>query len=375
MRIAIIPSWYDSPSAPARGSFIKAQAEGLSARGHDILMIIPDRDGSGRLLSLTKGTENGIRCIRISVPTPWHRLFGFYLPKVFASIISKEIKEFAPNLVHAHAVRPAGILAFHALRESSIPYVLTEHSGPLEKFWWTAHGKRQIAIAYQNASRLFAVSDFLRQDMLKHFGNAANSASVLFNGVHMDSFALGRQPPMKGSFLFVGSLEKEKGLHVLLNALGSLPKELSWTLTVVGIGAEEGNLRKQAGKLELFEKIVWLGTQKHRDMPDIYASHDYVVVPSLHETFSMVCAEALASARPVIAALSGGPEEVVPRFGGKLIPANDVEALSECLVEALRGLLYFDAERAVQHIREKFSMEGLLTNLENAYASLFRSGD
>ena len=60
----------------------------------------------------------------------------------------------------------------------------------------------------------------------------------------------------------------------------------------------------------------------------------------------------------------------MPACGGRLIPADNVNALSESLVEALSGLLYFEAERAVRHIKEKFSMEGLITNLEKAYADL-----
>lgn len=375
MRIAIIPSWYHSPLAPARGSFIKAQAEGLQARGHDVLVLATDRDSDRKLLSLAESNENGVRCIRISVPAPWHRLLGFYVPRVLASIIKREIMKFCPDIVHAHAARPAGTIVFHALKRSCIPYVLTEHSGPLENFWWTFHGKRQIALAYQSASRLFAVSDFLRLAMIAQFGNIALETSVLFNGLDTDLFIPRRSPPMRGSLLFVGSLEKEKGLHILLNSLCSMPDKLPWKLTVVGQGRQERNLRNLAFQLGISEKIVWSGAKMYHDMPNIYASHDFVVVPSLHETFSMVCAEALASARPVIAAMCGGPEEIVPAYGGRLIPANNVKALAECLAEALNGSMHFESERAALHIKEKFSMEVLISKLESVYSSLISSGD
>ena len=251
LRIAIIPSWYNSCVAPARGSFVKAQAEGLHSRGHEVLLLVPDRDSDRRLLHPTESVENGLKCIRISVPSPWHRVLGFYLPSALASVFSKQISKFSPDVVHAHAVRPAGVLAACALKHTSIPFVLTEHSGPLKKFWWTPHGKRHIALAYQNASCLFAVSDFLRLEMVKHFGNIVKDATILSNGVNTDFFVSDNQPPARGKLLFVGALEHEKGLQILLKSLVAIPDSLKWTLTVVGVGAEDKSLRHQASKLGL----------------------------------------------------------------------------------------------------------------------------
>ncbi len=375
MKIAIIPSWYNSPFAPARGSFIKAQADGLRARGHDVLLLVPDRDSDRRLLCVTEGVEDGVRCIRISVPAPWHRLLGFYLPAILASVFSEQISIFSPDVVHAHAVRPAGVLASRALEHKSIPYVLTEHSGPLKKFWWTPHGRHHITMAYQNASRLFAVSDFLRRDMVKHFGEVVQKTTVLPNGINTEFFASKDRPPGKGKLLFVGGLERGKGLHVLLNSLKTIPVSIRWHLTVVGIGEESVSLRSQALKQGLSDRIEWLGAVPYQDMPGIYESHDYVLVPSLHETFSMVCAEALACARPVIASRCGGPEEVVPSFGGKLVPPDDENALSEALLEAFGGSIVFEASETIDHVREKFSMDSLLDRLENVYANLIELGD
>ena len=375
LRIAIIPSWYNSAVAPARGSFVKAQAEGLQSRGHEVLLLVPDRDSDRRLLHPTESVENGLKCIRISVPSPWHRVLGFYLPSALASVFSKQISKFSPDVVHAHAVRPAGVLASCALKNKSIPYVLTEHSGPLKKFWWTLHGKRHIALAYKNASCLFAVSDFLRLEMVKHFGNIVKNTTVLSNGVNTDFFVSDNRPPAKGKLLFVGALEHEKGLQILLKSLVAIPDSLRWTLTVVGDGTEDKSLRRQASKLGLSDKIQWLGSLPYRDMPRIYESHDYVVVPSLHETFSMVCAEALACARPVIASRCGGPEEVVPSFGGKLVPPGDENALSKSLLDALQNAIAFEADRTIEHIRDKFSMDNLLDRLENVYSNLIASED
>ena len=375
MKIAIIPSWYNSPSAPTRGSFILDQAQGLRSRGYEILMIIPDRDAEGRLLSVTETFEDGLRCLRIAVPAPWHRLIGFYYPRLLGKIIGQVIDEFTPDIVHAHAVRPAGVLAVHALKNRNIPLCLTEHSGPLNAFWWTPHGKRQIVRAYQGATQLLAVSDFLRQEMGYHFGSAINGTDILHNGLDIERFSPLSMAPQQGKLLFVGGLEPTKGLGILFDALTRIPGQVEWTLSVVGTGPLEKELRVEASTLGLSERIKWFGAVDHDDMGQIYAQHDYIVVPSIHETFSLVCAEALACGRAVIATRCGGPLEIVPDFGGRLVEPNNPEALAEALEAALAGAVNFDQDRVLHHIHSKFSMSSLLDRLETIYQTLLPASE
>lgn len=375
MKIAIIPSWYNSSSAPTRGSFILDQAQGLRSRGHEILVIIPDRDAEGSLFSVIETLEDGLRCLRIAVPAPWHRLIGFYFPRLLGKIIEQAIDEFMPDIVHAHAVRPAGVLAVHALRNRNIPCCLTEHSGPLSAFWWTMHGKRQMANAYRGATRIFAVSDFLRKEMIYYFGSEVHGANVLYNGLNIERFSTNSPPPKLGKLLFVGGLEPKKGLSVLFKALIKIPEIVKWRLTIVGTGPLEEMLKFEAVKLGLEQHIDWLGCVDHDRMGQIYAEHDFVVVPSIHETFSLVCAEALACRRPVIATRCGGPLEVVPNSGGLLVEPNNPEEFSKALLSALTGTVSFDLDSSLEHVRCKFSMVSLLDELEAIYEELLRDAE
>ncbi len=375
MKVAIIPSWYNSPRAPSRGSFIRVQAEGLSARGHEVSLVVLDRDSDGKLFDIERTLENGLHCTRISVPAPMHRLFGFYMPKVLSKIVRTEILKIKPEVVHAHAARPAGVVAQYALTNLDIPYILTEHSGPLKAFWWTAHGKRQIARSYQKSKRLFAVSEFLKKEMLQQFGNAAATAKVLHNGINTALFSCKGEPPDEGKFLFIGGLEPKKGLEILLTAFARLSSEVKWSLTVVGQGPLLDRLRKIASHLKISDRIFWVGPVEHEYMANIYAEHDFIVVPSIHETFSLVCAEALACGRPVIATRCGGPEEVIPQGGGILVPVGDVTALSCALLDALSGEIEFDAQKNIDYVVSTFSLDRLINELENVYANLIESGD
>ena len=65
----------------------------------------------------------------------------------------------------------------------------------------------------------------------------------------------------------------------------------------------------------------------------------------------------------------------MPSFGGKLVPPGDENALSKSLLDALQNAIAFEADRTIEHIRDKFSMDNLLDRLENVYSNLIASED
>lgn len=374
MKVAIVPSWYNSDRAPSRGSFVKNQAMALAQRGLSVIVVAFDRDAPGPLLRVRRSVEDGLAHVRIAVPSPWHRLLGFYAPAFLARRLAAVLDTEAPDVVHAHAVRPAGVVTGLALAARNIPWCLTEHSGPLSAFWWTPHGKRQIDRAYGAADRLFGVSNNLMQEMRRCFPRGAAKAELLYNGIDTDIFKPDRDDLRSpgARLLFVGGFVAGKGVSDLLRAVSSLPANVDWTLSLVGAGALEPGLRGEARTLGIADRLQWLGAIPHGVMPQIYAEHDLLVVSSVAETFSLVSAEALACGVPVVATKCGGPEEVVGPLGLPLVPPGDHEALARAILDMLGRLSVFDRGAAVRSIAERFSMSALATRLETIYAQLVR---
>jgi len=374
VKIAIVPSWYSSDRAPSRGSFVKEQAMALVRRGHSVSVIAFDRDASGPVLRMRYGVEDGVPHVRIAVPSPWHRLLGFYAPKILAHRLAAVLREERADIVHAHAVRPAGVVVNLALANSGSSWCLTEHSGPLRAFWWTAHGHRQMDHAYAAAGRLFGVSASLVREMNCYFPRGGAQAQVLYNGIDTDMFCRSNSPPRApgARLLFVGSLVEGKGVLDLLGAVSALPQYLDWSLSLVGAGPEEKALRVAAEERSISDRLRWLGSVPRDSMPSIYAKHDLLVVPSKAETFSLVSAEALACGVPVVATRCGGPEEVIGPLGLPLVAPGDVAALSEAILGMLGRLSSFDRQAAAKSIEQRFSMAGLAARLETIYAEMVR---
>jgi len=116
-------------------------------------------------------------------------------------------------------------------------------------------------------------------------------------------------------------------VDLLLRAMEELP---GVRLKILGNGPQEGQLRRQAARAGLEERVDFLGRIPREDMGKAYAQAACVVVPSrTPETFGLVGIEALRHGTPVIASRTGGVGEWL-REGetGRLFPSGDPGALA-----------------------------------------------
>jgi glycosyltransferase involved in cell wall biosynthesis len=115
-------------------------------------------------------------------------------------------------------------------------------------------------------------------------------------------------------------------------------------------------LERRAHELGIADRVHFLGPLANADLPRYHAVSDAFVIPSTdHETFCIAACEAMACARPVIAARTGGLPEVV-RDGetGYLVPPSDAQALAERI-----GMLLDDAA-----LRQRLGANGRAWTLE-----------
>ena len=123
----------------------------------------------------------------------------------------------------------------------------------------------------------------------------------------------GRGTPPK--LLYAGRLLYWKGVHIAISAFAQLHRRLPASrFTIVGRGPEEGRLRAEA--LDLADNIDFVPWLPQQRLFELYASHDLLVFPSLHDSSGGVVLEALSQGLPVVCLDLGGPKEIVtPRSG------------------------------------------------------------
>lgn len=362
MRVMVVASWYRSENHSTRGSFIREQALAIAELGVEVHVVSIDR--SRPRLPLTVLTSRDGPLVEHSIAAIWplHRLLGFYLPWPLIWKLRNIADSVQPDVVHAHAVRPAGYIAS---RLQGFPLVITEHSGPLREFWSTAHGFRQIESAYLKADRRIAVSTALMQEIEDLFPGTRGLWEVVPNGIDTSLFACPSQPQRAGDVLYVGSLDENKDVPTLLDAMASLADSTS--LTIAGTGPAEGTIRRRTESLGIADRVSLLGPVSRQQVAELMQSHTVFALPSRRETFGIVCAEALSCGTPVVATRCGGPEYVVPEFGGKLVPVGDAEAFAGALRQVLMNPGKFSPRRLHDYVAENFSMTSVATRLQQVY--------
>jgi glycosyltransferase involved in cell wall biosynthesis len=136
---------------------------------------------------------------------------------------------------------------------------------------------------------------------------------------------------------YVGNLVHEKGVDLLVEAMGLLVRSgrRDLDLALVGAGGLAEPLQKRAAELGITEHLRFVGRRPHEEIARWIAAADAFCLPSRREGCPNVVLEALACGRPVVAARVGGVPELVSPGTGVLVQPESPEALAAGLREAL----------------------------------------
>jgi glycosyltransferase involved in cell wall biosynthesis len=273
--------------------------------------------------------------VRIFTRTPgpglWHGIPVERLGSSFA--LPFALRRFAPDMVHAHgARRPFAASSLLAARLLRIPSVFTAHCFYPAHSWASALKKGLFDstlgwLGLQSAGQLIALTSNDKHDAIL-LGAPAGRFQIIPNAIRLEDPL---PPPLPGSphsLLFVGRLDPVKRIDVLLAALAELP---GFHLTVIGPdGGHRAALEAHTQRLGLTSRVEFLGEVDNATLAAAYARCGLFVLPSAYEGLPTVALEAMAAARPVLAAASGGTAHLIrPGENGFLFdPYNLPELIS-----------------------------------------------
>lgn len=141
-----------------------------------------------------------------------------------------------------------------------------------------------------------------------------------------------------GSVLFVGRLEPDKGVDVLLRAFATVARARPEArLRVVGAGAERVPLERLARELGLAERVEFLGHVPRADVRPLFERAVALALPSRGESFGQVNLEAMAAGTPVVTTprVIGSRDYLEDGANGRLVPPDDPAALAAALLDLL----------------------------------------
>ena len=239
------------------------------------------------------------------------------------------------DVIDAHYVYPDGLAAARLGQALRIPVVITARGSDLTLIPSSAGPRRAIRWAAQEASVGVAVCEDLRRRLVE-LGAPADRTLTLRNGVDLEVFRPGERQAERArlgcdgfTILSVGSLIERKGHDLVMRALCG---QAGWRLIIAGSGPLRGELEALARRLNLADRVRFLGEVPHRSLPALYTAADVMVLASSREGWANVLLEAMACGAPVAATDVNGTREVVTAAAaGRLIAERTAAGIAKAV--------------------------------------------
>ena len=328
MKVAVLTTSYPRHAGDVAGLFVADQVEHVRERGVEVEVVSP---ASFRHYGIAYGV--GVAGNLRSRP-----YLALALPLLlggFARAARRAAQD--ADLVHAHWL-PAGAVAMTTRK----PFVVQVWGTDVE----LARRVPALARLVLRRARLVIAPSTALADEARRLG--AREVRTIPSGVDLPEHVGEEADPPE--ILFAGRLSPEKGIRELVAAAEGLP------LVVVG----EGPVAVPGSR----------GFVPHDELERLYQHAAVVACPSHREGFGVVCAEAMAHGRPVVAGDVGGLRDlVVHEETGLLVPPRAVDALRAALERLLadRELRRRMGEAGRARIAERFTWRRFADEILRAY--------
>ena len=280
----------------------------------------------------------------------------------------KLIKDFQPDVVHAHMVH-ANIFSRLNRIGCKIPMLIcTAHN--------SNEGGKLRMIAYRITNFLSDFNSNVSQEATESFISKGafnhKNLATFYNGIDLSKFNFFNKDINSNelNFLSVGRLNVQKDYPNLLQAIANFlqnPQRKKCIFKIVGDGELRPQIEELIEHLGLKDNVTLLG--RRDDIPQLMQEADFFILPSAYEGFGLVVAEAMACGTFVIATNSGGVAEVMGDTG-ILVQPQDSEALTEAIEKAVNkppSEIKVNNLKARQRVEELFSLERSVQNWLKLY--------
>ena len=290
------------------------------------------------------------------------------------------------HIVHTHTTK-AGLLGRIAARLARVPIVVHTPHGHAFHGYLNSAGSRALQWVERWLAdwtdRIICLTEAERQDHLRFRAGPPAKFGVIHSGVEIERFRQARLASSQSARRVLGLSENGpivgcvarlvpvKGVLHLLEAVPLVRAAVPQAAVVfVGDGPLRAELERRAADLRLGGAVVFLGLR--RDIEDIVALCDVIVLPSLNEGMGRAAVEAFAAGRPVVGSRISGIQDVVADGQtGFLVPPGDPEALAGAIVRCLTNPALTDAMgRRAQAEAERYGVVPMITKIDRLYTEL-----
>lgn len=263
-------------------------------------------------------------CVVCMAADPTHQSFPYRVVRRPSLLELIRLFRWADVVMHAN-ISLKGLLPFLAVRR---PWVATHHG-----WYWVLGKPKSWQARLKLWASCFATNIACSRAVAEHVGGRCQ---VIPNPYEETIFRRWPDVAQDHDIIFVGRLVSDKGVDLLVQALGLLKqKGVTLSLTITGEGPEEAPLRLLVEQHGLTRQVTFTGKRSGTDLSRLMAAHRVLVAPSrCNEGFGMVALEGAASGCVVIGSEGGGLVDAIGPCGS-VVPKEDVQALAMAIQKTL----------------------------------------
>lgn len=272
--------------------------------------------------------------------------------------LKKEIKNFKPNILHAHYATSYGLLG--ALSNFK-PFIISAWGTDVMQFPQSNFlNKAILKFNFKRADVICATSKTIANYI---HPISKKTIEIIPFGIDLQKFKpneLNEKSNHNIVFSCIKSLEKIYNIDLVIKAFSKLiidENSADFRLQIVGGGSEECNLKKLCNDLKISQLVTFTGKIPSSEIPFYCQKMDVLVNISAYESFGVSVIEAMACEKAVIASNVGGLAEIIKNEeDGLLVTVNNIEEVTAAMKK-----LAFDS-----NLRQKLGKNGRI-KVENLY--------
>ncbi len=294
-------------------------------------------------------------------------------------LLARMRRDARPQIVEAHLAYPTGLIAWPLARICGARLVLYCHGADVREAGQRSRLHRFLStLVFRRADLLVANSRSTTAVLTGTYGIEPERIATWSPGIDTDLFRAMPDVERAGNrLLYVGRLDREKGVHVLIDAMAKL-RDPGLSIRIVGAGPEREALETIARDRQL--TVEFAGGLPPVDVAREMAQASVLVVPSVYaEPLGLVALEGMATGALVIASRAGGLAEIAEDgVNSWLVPPGDAAALAERIRHAFSVLADPDAAERIRRAAAARAAEHdvytLATTKIAAYGTLLADG-
>lgn len=312
----------------------------------------------------------------------WDRFFYFIKQRKFYNAVIESVVVSNYDIVHSHTLFNGGYVCYKIKKRLGIPYVVSVRNTDINVFLKIPFFKSVANKIVKEASSVLFLSEPYKNEFINEYvtdrlkGSVRNKSSVIRNG--LESFWLENKQQAKThednkiiNILCVGKIDENKNITTTIDALDILKSEgYQVSFTVVGQVIDQ-KVQQEIAKSDYTNVIGYLPKE---ELIKIYRKNDIYVMPSIHESFGRVYAEAMTQGLPVIYSKGQGFDGIYPDgHVGYSVPSKDPEYIAECIKKIIQN--YSTISGNCIDMCDEFDWDGITVQLESLYKKSLEKGE